>query len=155
MTISHQLPAVSRQSAANCELPTAHCPLPTAHSRSESGFTLVELMVVLAVLALLVSIVAPKAIGGVTRAEEAVLKQDLAVMRDALDKHYSDSGRYPAALPELVGKRYLRSIPVDPLTKSSATWVVVPPADPDKGAVFDVRSGAPGVGSNGTPYAEW
>jgi general secretion pathway protein G len=119
------------------------------------GFTLVELMVVLAVLALLVSIVAPKAMGGVTRAEEAVLKQDLALMRDALDKHYSDAGRYPAALHELVGKRYLRSIPVDPLTKSSATWIPVAPADPDKGAVYDVRSGAPGAGSNGTPYAQW
>ena len=116
---------------------------------------MVELMVVLAVLALLVSIVAPKAIGGVTRAEEAVLKQDLAVMRDALDKHYTDAGRYPAALPELVAKRYLRNIPVDPLAKSSATWIVVPPADPEKGAVFDVRSGAPGIGTNGQPYAQW
>ena len=130
-----------------------HDPRPTTHD--SRGFTLVELMVVLAVLALLVSIVAPKAIGGVARAEEAVLKQDLALMRDALDKHYSDSGRYPAALHELVGKRYLRSIPVDPLTKSNATWVPVPPADPEKGAVYDVRSGAPGVGSNGTPYAQW
>jgi general secretion pathway protein G len=119
------------------------------------GFTLVELMVVLAILALLVSIVAPKAMGGVTRAEEAVLKQDLALMRDALDKHYSDAGRYPAALHELVGKRYLRTIPVDPLTKSSASWIPVPPTDPEKGAVYDVRSGAPGVGSNGTPYAQW
>ena len=112
-------------------------------------------MVVLAVLALLVSIVAPRAIGGVARAEEAVLRQDLAIMRDALDKHYSDAGRYPGNLQELVGKRYLRSIPVDPLTKSSATWLMVPPADPDKGTVFDVRSGAPGVGSNGQPYAQW
>ena len=119
------------------------------------GFTLIELLVVLAVMALLVSIVAPKAIGGVARAEEAVLKQDLAIMRDALDKHYSDAGRYPANLQELVGKRYLRSIPVDPLTRSSATWVVVAPADPEKGAVYDVRSGAPGVGSNGHPYGQW
>ena len=119
------------------------------------GFTLVELMVVLAVIALLVSIVAPRAIGGVTRAEEAVLRQDLAVMRDALDKHFTDAGRYPASLQELVGKRYLRNIPVDPLTKSSSTWVVVAPADPEKGAVYDVRSGAPGVGTNGQPYGQW
>ena len=123
--------------------------------RRKAGFTLIELLVVLAVMALLVSIVAPKAIGGVARAEEAVLKQDLAVMRDALDKHYSDAGRYPASLQELVGKRYLRSIPVDPLTKSSSTWLVVAPADPEKGAVYDVRSGAPGVGSNGQPYVQW
>jgi general secretion pathway protein G len=145
---SRQPPAVGGQGTANCQLTAAH-------SRSESGFTLVELMVVLAVMALLVSIVAPRAIGGVARAEEAVLKQDLAVMRDALDKHYSDAGRYPANLQELVGKRYLRNIPVDPLTKSSATWVVVAPADPEKGAVYDVRSGASGTGSNGQPYVQW
>lgn len=119
------------------------------------GFTLVELMVVLAVIALLVSIVAPRAIGGVARAEEAVLKQDLAIMRDALDKHYSDAGRYPGALRELVDKRYLRSVPSDPITRSNATWIVVAPADPEKGAVHDVRSGAPGVGTNGVPYAQW
>jgi len=127
-------------------------PFPVPRSR---GFTLVELMVVLAVIALLVSIVAPRAIGGVARAEEAVLRQDLATMRDALDKHYSDAGRYPAALNELVSKRYLRSLPVDPLTKSSATWIIVAPPDPEKGAVYDVRSGAPGAGTNGTPYAQW
>lgn len=120
-----------------------------------AGFTLVELMVVLAIIALLVSIVAPRYIGRVTRAEEAVLKQDLALMRDALDKHYSDAGRYPSTLQDLVAKRYLRSIPNDPLTQSSATWIVIPPADPEKGAVYDVRSGAPGKGTNGTPYAEW
>jgi general secretion pathway protein G len=117
----------------------------------KEGFTLVELMVVLAVIALLVSIVAPRAIGGVARAEEAVLRQDLAVMRDALDKHYSDAGRYPAALQDLVAKRYLRNIPVDPITRSSATWIPVAPADPEQGTVYDVRSGAPGAGSNGLP----
>src|SRR5690242_18622807 len=118
-------------------------------ARRSRGFTLVELMVVLAVIALLVTIVAPRAIGGVTRAEEAVLRQDLALMREALDKHYSDSGRYPAALQELVSKRYLRAIPPDPITRSSATWVAVAPADPEQGAVFDVKSGAPGVGTDG------
>jgi general secretion pathway protein G len=122
---------------------------------TRAGFSLVELLVVLAIIALLVSIVAPRAIGGVARAEEAALRQDLAIMRDALDKHYSDAGRYPAALQELVTKRYLRSIPPDPLTKSNATWITVAPADPEKGAVYDVRSGAPGAGSNGLPYAQW
>jgi general secretion pathway protein G len=121
----------------------------------KAGFTLVELMVVLAIIALLVSIVAPRYVGRVTRAEEAVLRQDLALMRDALDKHYTDAGRYPGTLQDLVAKRYLRSIPNDPITQSSATWIVIPPADPEKGAVYDVRSGAQGKGSNGTPYAEW
>ena len=147
------MPVVSRQSPVAGRPARKHELRPTNHE--SRGFTLVELMVVLAVIALLVSIVAPRAIGGVTRAEEAALRQDLAVMRDALDKHYSDAGRYPAALQELVAKRYLRSIPDDPLTRSSATWIVVAPPDPDKGAVYDVRSGAPGNGTNGTPYAQW
>ena len=124
-------------------------------ARRGAGFTLIELMVVLAIIALLISIVAPHYAGRVTRAEEAVLREDLNVMRDALDKHYADAGRYPASLDELVAKRYLRSLPADPITQSAATWVAVPPADPEKGAVADVKSGAPGVGSNGRPYAEW
>ena len=119
------------------------------------GFTLIELMVVLAVIALLVAIVAPNHVGRVARAEEAVLRQDLIALRDALDKHYSDVGRYPNALEELVAKRYLRAIPVDPITRSKSTWIVVPPADPEKGAVYDVKSGAPGNDAGGTPYAHW
>jgi general secretion pathway protein G len=128
---------------------------PSAIRHPGNGFTLVELMVVLAIIALLVSIVAPRYIGRVAKAEEAVLKQDLVLMRDALDKHYADAGRYPDALDELVKKRYLRRIPDDPITRSSGTWIVVAPDDPEKGGVYDVRSGAPGSGSNGTPYAEW
>lgn len=119
------------------------------------GFTLIELMVVLAIIALLLSIVAPRYSGRVTRAEEAVLQEDLSQMRDALDRHYADAGRYPDSLDELVAKRYLRSIPRDPLTQSGSTWVVVPPPDPQKGGVFDVHSGAPGTGTNGKPYGEW
>ncbi|HEX4928038.1 MAG TPA: prepilin-type N-terminal cleavage/methylation domain-containing protein [Burkholderiales bacterium] len=108
------------------------------------GFTLVELMVVLTIIALLISIVAPHYVGRTKRAEEAVLKENLALMRDALDKHYADAGRYPASLDELVSKHYLRAIPKDPFTDSSTTWVAVPPQDPRRGAVWDVHSSAKG-----------
>jgi general secretion pathway protein G len=108
------------------------------------GFTLIELMVVLTVVALLLSVVVPDYIGHLKRAEEAVLQENLMVMRDALDKHYADAGRYPVSLEELVSKRYLRSIPSDPFTRSAQTWIAVPPADPKKGGVFDVHSAAKG-----------
>jgi general secretion pathway protein G len=108
------------------------------------GVTLVELMVVLTVIALLLSVVVPDYMGRMKRAEEAVLKENLIVMRDALDKHYADAGKYPGSLQELVSKRYLRAIPPDPFTQSEATWVPVPPTDPKKGGVYDVRSGAKG-----------
>ncbi len=110
----------------------------------KNGFTLVELMVVLTVIALLLSVVVPDYVGRLKRAEEAVLQENLSVMRDALDKHYADAGRYPADLDDLVTKRYLRSIPQDPFTRSNASWVVVPPADSKKGGVFDVHSAAKG-----------
>lgn len=124
-------------------------------SHSWTGFTLIELIVVLAVIALLLAIVVPHYAGRVTRAEEAVLRQDLLLMRDALDKHYADAGRYPGSLEELVTRRYLRSIPTDPVSGSSTTWIVIPPPDPQQGAVYDVRSGAKGTGSNGKPYDQW
>lgn len=108
------------------------------------GFTLVELMVVLAVIALLLSVVVPDYMGRLRRAEEAVLQENLALMRDALDKHYADAGKYPTNLEELVAKRYLRTIPKDPFTQSAATWVAVPPQDSRKGNVWDVKSAAKG-----------
>jgi general secretion pathway protein G len=108
------------------------------------GFTLVELMVVLTVIGLLLSVVVPDYVGRMRRAEEAVLKENLVVMRDALDKHYADAGKYPRSLEELVTKRYLRAIPPDPFTQSQATWVAVPPSDPNKGGVYDIRSAAKG-----------
>jgi general secretion pathway protein G len=123
--------------------------------RAPSGFTLIELMVVLAIIALLLSIVAPHYAGRVTRAEETVLRENLALLRDALDQHYADAGRYPERLEDLVAKRYLRAIPEDPVTQSAGTWVAVPPAEPERGGVYDVRSGAPGVGPSGKPYAQW
>ena len=121
----------------------------------KSGFTLIELMVTLSIIALLVSIVAPHYTGRVLRSEETVLRENLLLLRDALDKHYTDAGRYPDALPELVSKRYLRAIPRDPFTQKADTWIVVPPADREKGGVYDVHSAAPGVGSDGKPYVQW
>jgi general secretion pathway protein G len=108
------------------------------------GFTLIELIVVLTIIALLLSLAAPDYVGRVKHAEEAVLRENLTVMRDALDKHYADAGRYPASLQELVSKRYLRGIPPDPITQSADTWVAVPPQDPKRGGVWDVKSAAKG-----------
>jgi len=107
--------------------------------KKNRGFTLVELMVVLTVIALLLSVVVPDYVGRMKRAEEAVLQENLAVMRDALDKHYADAGKYPTSLEELVAKRYLRSIPKDPFTQSAGTWIAVPPQDTRKGNVWNSR----------------
>lgn len=121
----------------------------------QNGFTLIELLVAMTIIALLLSIVAPRYFNSVDKAEEAVLKQDLSLMREALDKYHADTGRYPDMLEDLVSKRYIRKIPVDPITQSSTTWIVMPPASTEKGAIYDIKSGAPGNGKDGTPYAEW
>lgn len=119
------------------------------------GFTLIELLVVMAVIGLLLSLAAPRYFGSVDLAREAALRQDLSVMRDAIDKHFADTGRYPSSLEELASRRYLRRVPVDPITESADSWVVVPPADTALGAVYDVSSGAPGTARDGSAYASW
>lgn len=119
------------------------------------GFTLVELLVVMAIIALLLTLAVPRYFNHLASSRDTILRQDLAVMRDAIDKYHGDRGRYPESLEELVDARYLRALPVDPITERSDTWqVVAPPAD-DAGAVYDVRSGAPGTAVDGSPYAEW
>lgn len=120
------------------------------------GFTLIELLVVMAIIATLLTIALPRYFGSVDKSKEVALKQSLSVMRDALDQYYADHAKYPDALEELVNKRYIRSMPVDPLTERSDTWTVIEaPADASvKGSVYDIRSGAPGNASDGTPYAE-
>jgi general secretion pathway protein G len=121
-----------------------------------TGFTLIELIVVLTVLALLLTIAVPRYFSHIEHAKEATLKQDLSVMRDAIDKFHGDKGRYPDQLDELVSARYIRTIPVDPITESASTWRVVPPTDTEaKGAVYDIKSGADGKSADGTPYSDW
>lgn len=124
--------------------------------RPGAGFTLIELIVVMAIVALLVSIAAPRYFRSVDLAKDNALRSSLNVMRDALDQFAADKGRYPDSLAELVDSRYLRAIPADPWTGSASTWVVVTPADPGtKGKVYDVRSGMAGRASDGRLHADW
>jgi len=119
------------------------------------GFTLIELMVVMTVIALLISIAVPRYFHSVEQAKEATLKQSLSVMRVAIDKFYGDNERYPASINELVTKKYIRAVPVDPITESTETWVTQAPSLDVSNAVFDIKSGAPGKAKDGSAYAEW
>jgi general secretion pathway protein G len=117
------------------------------------GFTLIELIVVLAIVAMLVTLALPRYFHSVERSREAVLRHDLRSLRDAIDKFVADQGRYPASLDELAQRHYLRSVPVDPVTDSATSWVIIAPSDTT--GVYDVRSGAPGASLDGTPYESW
>jgi general secretion pathway protein G len=119
------------------------------------GFTLIELLVVLSIIATLLLIAVPRYFHSLERSKEAVLRQDLSVMRDALDKYYADVAHYPPTLAELVEHRYLRNLPVDPQTKSNETWVSVMTEDAEIPGVRDVHSGATGAASDGTQFANW
>ena len=126
-----------------------------AHARRRhSGFTLIELMVVMVIVAMLLALAAPRYFGSLQKSKETALRQTLSVTRDALDKFYSDKGKYPDSLDVLVSTRYLRSLPVDPLVDSS-NWLLVTPDDPAKGAVSDIHSSAEGLGRDGTLIREW
>lgn len=125
------------------------------HQTGQTGFTLIELLVVMAIIATLLSIVAPRYFSAIDKAKEAVLRQDLKIMRDAIDQFYSDFGKYPLDLEELVDRRYLRSIPIDPMTESNETWIVMPPPNDDDDGVYDVHSGFTGRALDGTFYEEW
>lgn len=119
------------------------------------GFTLVELLVVLSILALLLSLAVPRYFSGVQRAKEQALKQQLATTRKALDEYYADQGQYPDTLQALVDKHYLDKLPWDPVAESHEQWVITPPELPLAGGVYTLHSGAAGQASDGSAYAEW
>lgn len=133
---------------------TAMSLLRHTNARTPGGFTLIELLVVMAALGLLLAITVPRYTEHVDRAREVVLRQNLAAVRDSIDKFYADRGRYPAALQELVQARYLRQVPLDPVSDRTDTWVLIPPSGTSVG-VFDVRSGALGASRDGSLYASW
>ena len=118
------------------------------------GFTFIELMVVLAIISLLLSVALPRYFSGLERSQEAVLKEDLFRMREAIDHFYTDKGHYPDSMSALVDQRYLRSIPVDPVTKSDKTWIVKGLPDSPT-VVYDIHSGAEGKASDGSYYSDW
>ncbi len=121
--------------------------------RQEAGFTLVELMMVVTIAGILVTLAQPSFQRSIVKAREAALKQSLYTMRDVIDQYRADHGVYPETLSALKEAGYLRSIPVDPFTKSQATWQDI--LDDEGGGFFDVHSGSDLVALNGTPYNTW
>jgi general secretion pathway protein G len=120
-----------------------------------TGFTLIELLIVLAIIATLLTIAVPRYYASLDRSKEVVLKENLYQMRDAIGKYYGDKGKYPESLEALASDKYLHRVPLDPITESATTWVLVPHPDPQKTGVYDVRSGAPGKALDGTEFVTW
>ena len=131
-------------------------------AKAAGGFTLLELLIVVALIGIIAALAVPQFKHTPLKAKEAVLKEDLYILRDVIDQHFTDKGKYPSSLQDLVDAGYLRKIPNDPITGSSETWVIetVPASEGDDGSddgggVYDVHSGAPGTALDGTSYAEW
>ena len=121
----------------------------------KKGFTLVELLVVLAIVATLLTIAVPRYYASLDRSKEAVLKENLYQMRDAIGKYYADKGKYPETLETLAADKYLHKVPLDPITDSATTWIAVAPQDTQKSGVYDVKSGAQGKALDGTEFSTW
>lgn len=118
------------------------------------GFTLIELLVVMTIISLLLTLALPRYFNRLGQSEETALKHDLAVMREAIDQYHADRGAYPESLPALVQARYLKALPPDPVTSSTTSWILLPPADGSQG-LGDIKSGAPGNARDGSRYSDW
>ena len=138
--------------------PVEHTSIQKIPGSSERGFTLLELMIVMAIMGILITIAQPSLKQSIVRAREAVLREDLYQIRDALDQYYADNGKYPAQLADLINqsekeKSYLRGIPKDPLTGAD-DWITIA-LESEVGGVFDVHSASPLIATDGTAYNTW
>lgn len=129
-------------------------------SSDQRGFTLVELMVVMAIIAVLLAVAVPSFVSAIRSAREAALREDLHTMRDAIEQYTEDKEAAPQSLDDLVQAGYLKSLPIDPMTHSNTTWVpeqsdTYSSLDQSQTGIDDVHSGSELVGSDGTPYSQW
>ena len=128
--------------------------------RGKGGWTLIELVIVMAIITVLAALATVGAQNAVTLSREATLKEDLFRMRDAIDQYYADKGKYPADLQALVTDQYIREVPVDPISNSRDSWQTIP-AEPDPNnpsaepGIFNVKSGAQGTSIQGQAYSEF
>lgn len=130
-------------------------PQNTSSKKYARGFTLIEMMIVVAIISILATMAVPGFQRQLVRAKETSLRRSLFVMRDTIDQHFADHGRYPDALQDLADKKYVRQLPMDPFTGRHDTWIAIPPEDFAAGNVYDVHSGSNKVGLEGVPYNEW
>ena len=107
------------------------------------------------IIGVLLTIAVPRYFRTVERSKETVLRKDLSVLRESIDRYYGDLGKYPDELASLVEKHYIRNVPVDPFTKTNESWLLVASEDPDHPGVRDIHSGSPDIGSDGSPFVSW
>ena len=122
---------------------------------NNKGFTIIEMMTVIAVIGILTTIAAPSFQRSVIRAKEASLRNSLFVLRDVLDQYYADHGDYPESLEVLTQTKYIRKVPKDPFTRSEETWILIPPEGEGLSGIYDIHSGSNKISLYGTPYNEW
>lgn len=124
------------------------------NSKQPRAFTLIELLVVLAIVALLLSLASPRYFQSIATSKDIILKENLRITRETIDKFYGDTGHYPESLDQLVEKKYLRALPLDPVLASSTAWLIIAPDNTAKGKVFSIKSSAPGNDHHGVAYAD-
>ena len=151
-----------RADSRQCALTTNHSPLEKdmSNRRTQSGFTLIELMIVMAIIGILITMAIPSFVGALRHAREAALKEDLQTMRTAIDTYTMDKQKGPQSLDDLVQDGYIRAIPEDPMTRSKDTWVTdssdsMVSLDETEPGIIDVHSGSTETGTDGQLYSSW